>query len=128
MKNFSKKENVWWQRNCSTLHIMNFYRFFWVNTKQKKINHFPLSFLHTILLYSGQRFADEIGLTSKKSSEANADTYNETVDASIANIFASCAFRFAHTLIPVSLPPFSSIRFIFTHLHIINIGSNEYIT
>lgn len=47
-----------------------------------------------------------MGLTSQ--SESDKDTYDESVDASIANIFAACAFRFAHTLIPVSFLRFDS--------------------
>lgn len=50
---------------------------------------------------AGQNFADQIGLTSQP--DSLKDTYDETIDASIANIFAACVFRFAHTLIPVNL-------------------------
>lgn len=53
------------------------------------------------ILFSGQNYSERIGLTAK-SHDAD-DTYNENVDASIANVFAACAFRFAHTLIPVFL-------------------------
>lgn len=41
-----------------------------------------------------------MGLTSQP--ESDKDTYDELIDPSIANVFAACAFRFAHTLIPVS--------------------------
>lgn len=33
--------------------------------------------------------------------DSRTDHYDPTVDASIANVFAACAFRFAHTLLPV---------------------------
>lgn len=33
--------------------------------------------------------------------EGYSDVYDPTVDPSIANHFASCVFRFAHTLLPV---------------------------
>lgn len=61
--------------------------------------HNFLLFGFFFLLSLGEAYSDRIGIMPRPNSEH--DTYDESVDASIANIFAACAFRFAHTLIPV---------------------------
>lgn len=52
------------------------------------------------LYIPGKEFTEDIGMRSNP--ETKADTYDPTVNAAIANVFAACAFRFAHTLLPVS--------------------------
>lgn len=42
------------------------------------------------------------------------DMYDETLNPTIANVFAACAFRFAHTLIPVN-----NFTFHFLCVHIV---------
>lgn len=54
-------------------------------------------FLSVVL---GKQSSEKFGIISQPSS--NKDTYNSSVDPSIANHFAAAAFRFAHTLLPVS--------------------------
>ncbi|XP_055533803.1 myeloperoxidase [Wyeomyia smithii] len=46
----------------------------------------------------GEGISEKIGLLPDR--ESDRDTYNSTVDPSIANVFAAAAFRFAHTLLP----------------------------
>ncbi|XP_053658081.1 chorion peroxidase [Anopheles marshallii] len=46
----------------------------------------------------GNETASRMGLLPE--SDGRDDTYNVSVDASIANVFAGAAFRFAHTLLP----------------------------
>lgn len=58
----------------------------------------------------GQNFTENVGLAPR--SHKKFDTYDENVDATIANVFASCAFRFAHTLLPVSTHSNSSPSFL----------------
>ncbi|XP_040171209.1 LOW QUALITY PROTEIN: chorion peroxidase [Anopheles arabiensis] len=49
----------------------------------------------------GNETAGRMGLLPASAGGDRAgDTYNATVDASIANVFAGAAFRFAHTLLP----------------------------
>uniref|UniRef100_A0A336M1I8 CSON015496 protein n=1 Tax=Culicoides sonorensis TaxID=179676 RepID=A0A336M1I8_CULSO len=52
-------------------------------------------FLSVVL---GKQSSEKFGILSQPSIET--DTYNASVDPSIANHFASAAFRFAHTLLP----------------------------
>lgn len=54
-------------------------------------------FLSVVL---GKQSSEKFGIISQPSS--SKDTYNASVDPSIANHFAAAAFRFAHTLLPVS--------------------------
>lgn len=56
-------------------------------------------FLVTLL---GAEFTREVGIRSPDVDYegVRADTYDDRVDASVANVFAACAFRFAHTLLP----------------------------
>uniref|UniRef100_A0AAG5CN83 Chorion peroxidase n=1 Tax=Anopheles atroparvus TaxID=41427 RepID=A0AAG5CN83_ANOAO len=49
-------------------------------------------------LIVGNETAARMGLLPDP--ESGRDTYNVSVDASIANVFAGAAFRFAHTLLP----------------------------
>lgn len=49
-------------------------------------------------------YSDSIGLSSNPNAES--DPYDESINPSIANVFAACAFRFAHTLIPVCINSF----------------------
>lgn len=53
-------------------------------------------------LYLGANYTANVGIAPR--SHRTFDTYDVNVDASIANVFAACAFRFAHTLLPVGLP------------------------
>ncbi|KAG4075552.1 hypothetical protein HA402_003377 [Bradysia odoriphaga] len=46
----------------------------------------------------GREYSKNVGILADP--ETRIDHYDPTVDASIANVFAACAFRFAHTLLP----------------------------
>lgn len=67
-----------------------------------------------INLFVGERFAKEFDLVPKKSGYYHG--YDPNLDATVANSFASSAFRFAHSLIP------SLVRFIAK-----DVNSTEYL-
>ncbi len=48
----------------------------------------------------GKEYSKKVGILSDQ--ESRIDHYDPTVDPTIANVFAACAFRFAHTLLPVT--------------------------
>lgn len=58
-----------------------------------------LKLLYINKLFSGNELMDQLELSPK--SEGYYDNYNASVDASIANNFATASFRFAHSLLPV---------------------------
>ncbi|KAM7364650.1 peroxidasin homolog pxn-2-like isoform 2-T3 [Cochliomyia hominivorax] len=63
-----------------------------------QIAHITYNEFLPILL--GREFADKKGLTPKINNLDAPDTYDRRVNPSIANCFASAAFRFAHSLLP----------------------------
>lgn len=53
-----------------------------------------------MLSCSGKNISDQLGLSPR--AHKTPDTYDVNVNPTIANVFAACAFRFAHTLLPVN--------------------------
>lgn len=51
----------------------------------------------------GREWAEKKGLTPQMEDLDAPDTYDRTVNPSVANDFAASAFRFAHTLLPVGI-------------------------
>lgn len=58
-----------------------------------------MNFIDSVLHLTGSEFSKTVGILPDP--ESRIDHYDPTVDPSIANVFAACAFRFAHTLLPV---------------------------
>ena len=58
-----------------------------------------ITFNEFLPIIIGRHLSVRLKLVSRK--EGYDFSYNSTLDASIANVFAAAAFRFAHTLIPV---------------------------
>uniref|UniRef100_A0A182K066 Heme peroxidase 1 n=1 Tax=Anopheles christyi TaxID=43041 RepID=A0A182K066_9DIPT len=58
-----------------------------------------ITYAEFVPIIVGNETAGQMGLLPE-STGRDDDTYNASVDASIANVFAGAAFRFAHTLLP----------------------------
>lgn len=58
-----------------------------------------ITFNEFLPIIIGRNLSARLKLDSRK--EGYDFSYNSSVDASITNVFAAAAFRFAHTLIPV---------------------------